>query len=95
MLLTGYLYEINLSNCLITFIIGFIFFILLFIHLYFYYARKSQENILIFYLMLIIWSLYGFAILFKYNIKNVIYNILDLFSKNFYGLFLSYLIFKK
>lgn len=95
MLLTGYLYEINLSNCFVTFIIGFIFFILLFIHLYFYYARKSKENILIFYLMLIIWSLYGFAILFNYKIKNTLYNILDLFSKNFYGLFLSYLIFKK
>lgn len=95
MLLTGYLYEINLSNCFITFIIGFIFFILLFSQLYFNFARKSKNNITIFFLMLIIWSLYGFAILFNYKIKNSLYNILDLFSKNFYGLFLSYLIFRK
>jgi len=27
-----------------------------------------------------------------YNIKNTCYNILDLFSKNFFGLFLTYLI---
>lgn len=95
MLLTGYLYEINLSNVFTTFIIGFIFFILLFLQLYISFAIKSNKNTIIFFLMLIIWSLYGFAILFNYKIKNAIYNILDLFSKNFYGLFLSYLIFKK
>lgn len=95
MLLTGYLYEINLSNVFTTFIIGFIFFILLFLQLYISFAKKSKNNITIFFLMLIIWSLYGFAILFNYKVKNALYNILDLFSKNFYGLFLSYLIFKK
>ena len=95
MLLTGYLYEINLSNVFTSFIIGFIFFILLFLQLYINFARKSKNNIIIFFLMLIIWSFYGFAILFNYKIKNALYNILDLFSKNFYGLFLSYLIFKK
>lgn len=95
MLLTGYLYEINLSNVFTTFIIGFIFFILLFLQLYISFAIKSNKNTIIFFLMLIIWSLYGFAILFNYKIKNALYNILDLFSKNFYGLFLSYLIFKK
>ena len=95
MLLTGYLYEINLSNIFTSFIIGFIFFILLFLQLYISFAIKSNKNTIIFFLMLIIWSLYGFAILFNYKIKNALYNILDLFSKNFYGLFLSYLIFKK
>jgi len=95
MLLTGYLYEINLSNVFTTFIIGFIFFILLFLQLYISFAIKSKKNTIIFFLMLIIWSLYGFAILFNYKVKNALYNILDLFSKNFYGLFLSYLIFKK
>ena len=95
MLLTGYLYEINLSNVFTTFIIGFIFFILLFLQLYISFAKKSKNNITIFFLMLITWSLYGFAILFNYKVKNALYNILDLFSKNFYGLFLSYLIFKK
>lgn len=95
MLLTGYLYEINLSNVFTSFIIGFIFFILLFLQLYISFAIKSNKNTIIFFLMLIIWSLYGFAILFNYKIKNTLYNILDLFSKNFYGLFLSYLIFKK
>ena len=93
MLLTGYLYEINLSNVFTTFIIGFIFFILLFLQLYINFAIKSKKNTIIFFLMLIIWSLYGFAILFNYKVKNALYNILDLFSKNFYGLFLSYLIF--
>ena len=78
MLLTGYLYEINLSNVFTTFIIGFIFFILLFLQLYSSFAIKSNKNTIIFFLMLIIWSLYGFAILFNYKIKNALYNILDL-----------------
>ena len=49
MLLTGYLYEINLSNVFTTFIIGFIFFILLFLQLYISFAKKSKNNITIFF----------------------------------------------
>jgi hypothetical protein len=38
------------------------------------------------------WSLYGIIGLLPYYIKNTFYNIIDLFSKNFFGLLLSYLI---
>jgi len=41
------------------------------------------------------WSLYGVAALLPYYIKNTFYNILDLFAKNFFGLFLSYIILSK
>ena len=44
--------------------------------------------------MFSIWFLYGIAAMFNFRLKNAGYNILDLFSKNFYGLFLSYLIYK-
>jgi len=44
---------------------------------------------------LFFWSLYGIVGLLPYYIKNTIYNILDLFSKNFFGLLLSYLIITK
>ena len=42
---------------------------------------------------LFFWSLYGIVGILPYYIKNTIYNILDLFSKNFFGLLLSYLIY--
>jgi hypothetical protein len=38
-----------------------------------------------------IWSLYGVAAWFPSALKNASYNILDIFAKNFYGVFLSYL----
>jgi uncharacterized membrane protein len=44
---------------------------------------------------LFFWSLYGIIGFLPYYIKNTIYNILDLFSKNFFGLLLSYLIISK
>lgn len=39
------------------------------------------------------WSLYGIIGFLPYYVKNTLYNIIDLFSKNFFGLLLSYLIF--
>ena len=41
---------------------------------------------------LVFWSLYGIVAVLPYALKNTIYNVLDLFSKNFFGIFLSYLI---
>jgi hypothetical protein len=39
--------------------------------------------------------LYGVAAVLPYGSKNAMYNVLDLFSKNFFGLFLGYLIYTK
>ena len=93
MLFFGYLQEINLIHILFSTLIGFTFFFYLFYKLYIYYVRESSENYLIFYIMTGIWSIYGIAALFNFKIKNAFYNILDIFSKNFYGLFLAYLIY--
>jgi bacteriorhodopsin len=39
---------------------------------------------------------YGIVAILPYYLKNALYNILDLFAKNFFGIFLSYiLVFKK
>jgi bacteriorhodopsin len=38
------------------------------------------------------WSLYGVAALLPYDTKNSMYNILDLFAKNFLGVFLVYIL---
>ena len=40
----------------------------------------------------IIWFLYGIAALLNYKMKNIMYNILDLFAKNLFGIYLGYVI---
>jgi bacteriorhodopsin len=37
---------------------------------------------------------YGIAALLPYNVKNAMYNILDLFAKNFFGIFLAYVLYQ-
>ena len=93
MLVFGYLQEIGIINIFTSTIFGFIFFGLSFYYMYIEYAANSESNKTIYYIMLVLWSLYGIAALFKNNIKNTLYNILDIFSKNFYGLFLAFLVY--
>jgi bacteriorhodopsin len=93
MLFLGYLQELKLISLTISTIFGFLFLGLLFLKMFVYYVKNNSANYLIFYLMLFIWSLYGIAALYKNKIKNASYNILDVFSKNFFGLFLAYLVY--
>jgi hypothetical protein len=93
MLFLGYLQELKLISLTISTIFGFLFLGLLFLKMFVYYVKNNSANYLIFYLMLFIWSLYGVAALYKNKIKNASYNILDVFSKNFFGLFLAYLVY--
>uniref|UniRef100_A0A6C0DX15 Uncharacterized protein n=1 Tax=viral metagenome TaxID=1070528 RepID=A0A6C0DX15_9ZZZZ len=93
MLLIGYLQELKLITLVISTLFGFLFFGLLFYKMFVYYVKNNRANYLIFYLMLFIWALYGIAALYKNKIKNTAYNILDVFSKNFFGLFLAYLVY--
>ena len=42
----------------------------------------------------VVWGLYGVAFIFSFTVRNVAYNLLDIFSKNVFGLFLAaYIIF--
>jgi bacteriorhodopsin len=54
---------------------------------------KDQRNVYFYFVF--IWSLYGVAALMSYPVKNAMYNILDLFAKNFFGLFLVYILYRK
>jgi bacteriorhodopsin len=36
-----------------------------------------------------VWFIYGLAALMSYKTKNIMYNILDLFAKNFFGIYLG------
>ena len=93
MLLFGYLVETSVIPTLLGVSLGFIPFLIYYYIIYKNYAVLSDDGLKIFYYFFIFWSLYGIVALLPYKIKNVCYNILDLFSKNFFGLFLTYLIF--
>jgi hypothetical protein len=95
MLLFGYLGEIRTIPVLLGVFLGFIPFLIYYYLIYVNYVTQYQyENgYLLFWYFFFFWSLYGFAAVLPYYVKNSIYNILDLFAKNFFGIFLSYIIF--
>jgi bacteriorhodopsin len=43
-----------------------------------------------FYYIFIIWGIYGIAAIMSPHTKNNMFNILDIFAKNFFGLYLYY-----
>lgn len=90
MLLFGYLGEQNIISKYISIPIGFLFFFKTFEIIYTNYAISSKLGQQIFYFLFVVWGLYGLAAMLTPNIKNMSYNILDLISKNFYGLFIYY-----
>jgi hypothetical protein len=90
MLLFGYLGEKKWVNRMTGFIWGTIAFCISFFLLYIEFVGNDTINHYLFWFMFIFWSLYGVAYCFSYSLKNSMYNILDIFSKNFYGLFLFY-----
>jgi hypothetical protein len=91
MLLFGYLYEIGLLSIVWSTLIGFGFFFYTFYILYTY--AQTQEAMNLFTFMFVVWAIYGIAPFFNYKIKNVMYNILDIFAKNVYGVFIAYKIY--
>jgi len=95
MLFFGLLGELGILNRNICFVLSTLFFLSSFKIIYDYYVTIHYSNRKLFYFMFIIWSLYGVAFLFNYKYRNVSYNILDIFSKNFYGLYIFYKIIKK
>jgi hypothetical protein len=92
MLIFGYLGEINIIDTLTGVLLGFVPFLIYYFIIYVKYATKSKNGWKLFWYFFIFWSLYGVVALLPYYIKNALYNILDLFAKNFFGLFLSYII---
>jgi len=94
MLLSGYLGEKGVFSYLATTVVGFVPFFLMFYLIYKNFATKSSLGQKIFWYFSGIWAIYGIAALFSYKIKNAMYNILDLFAKNFFGLFLAYVLYK-
>jgi hypothetical protein len=93
MLLFGYLGEMRIIPVLLGVFLGFIPFLIYYYMIYVNFVTKNSSGYLLFWYFFIFWSLYGIVAVLPYYIKNSFYNILDLFAKNFFGLFLSYIIF--
>lgn len=92
MLLFGYLCEMGVIPILLGVFLGFIPFILYYYIIYANYVTPNTNGYLFFWYFAFFWSLYGVVAVLPYYVKNSFYNILDLFAKNFFGLFLSYII---
>lgn len=90
MLFFGYLSEIKLLATTPAVLMGFIPFLAYYYMIYANYAVHSADGYKIFLYFFFFWSLYGVAALMPYKIKNMGYNILDLFAKNFFGVFLAF-----
>ena len=93
MLLFGYLGEIKVIPVLYSIILGFIPFIIYYAMIYYNFVQTNNNGFMFFLYFLFFWSLYGIVAALPYYIKNILYNILDLFAKNFFGLFLAYIIY--
>jgi hypothetical protein len=92
MLWCGYLGEIGKMPVGQSVSLGFLPFVLYF---YIIYDRYVTHDATLFYYFVGVWALYGGAAVMPYVWKNAAYNGLDLFSKNFFGLFLAFLIYTK
>ena len=90
MLFFGYLGEIGAIDIKLSLTLGFLFFGLTFYFIYKNYAVKSNKSKTLFYYIFFIWGLYGIAAITSPDTKNNMFNILDIFAKNFFGLYLYY-----
>jgi hypothetical protein len=95
MLLFGYLQEVGKISIVSSSIFGYLSLVGSFGILYKKFVTKTSRQQGLFWFMFFVWSLYGVAAMFLSREKNIMYNVLDIFAKNFYGLFLGYLIFRR
>ena len=72
---------------------GYIFFAMSFSLIY-GYAKETETGMHLFYFLTSVWSLYGVSAMLDETKKNICYNLLDIVSKNFYGLYIYYKIYE-
>jgi hypothetical protein len=90
MLLFGFLGEKKKINKKISIPLGFVFFANTFNIIHKNYAIKSTNGKKTFNIILPIWAMYGIGAYMDDTYKNNTFNILDLFAKNFFSLFIYY-----
>jgi bacteriorhodopsin len=89
MLGVGYIGEIGLIDRTNANALGFVFFALLYVFIYmkFLKGKYNRDNNMLYWSFVILWSFYGVFYQMEPVMRNVGYNILDLFSKCFVGIF--------
>ena len=95
MLMFGLMGELGYIEYQPAIMLGFIPFLYYYNLIYQKYIRDKDLTIErkgLFWYFFVVWSSYGVAALMPYEIKNISYNILDLFAKNLTGLFLVYIL---
>jgi len=97
MLVCGLLGEFGYLSHYISTALGFIPFAFNFNYIKDTFLASSQDpfKIGLFYWFVFFWALYGVAAIMSYTVKNTGYNILDIFAKNFFGVFLAYVVWTK
>jgi len=94
MLTAGYLTEIKKLSRTPGVLFGFIPFLIYFYLIYDNFAKFTQDGLQLFLFFFSVWFTYGIAALMNYKTKNIMYNILDLFAKNFFGVYLGFIVLK-
>lgn len=103
MLFCGLMGELGYLSTYMAVGLGFIPFVLNFKHIKDTFLPSSSDvpssenkfKNVVFYWFVFFWSLYGVFATMNYTTKNTGYNILDMFAKNFFGVFLAYVIMTK
>ena len=97
MLLFGLAGELGFLNVYLSTALGFIPFALNFKYIKETFLPSDEDKFknALFYWFVFFWALYGVFALTSYTIKNTGYNILDIFAKNFFGLFLAYVVWTR
>jgi len=96
MLFFGYMFEIGVLDLLTSNTLGFAGLIGSFYVIYSSFVSKNlSANLPLFGAMSVVWGSYGVAATLSPTLKNVSYNLIDAVSKNFYGIFLTYVVYQK
>jgi bacteriorhodopsin len=97
MLAFGLIGELGYLSAITSTALGFIPLFINFKNIKETFLKSSEDKVknLVFYWFVFFWSLYGVFALMKYTVKNTGYNILDIFAKNFFGIFLAYTVWSR
>ncbi len=93
MLIFGFLGELKILNRYISLVIGMFFFSLSFKYILDTFVDYNFINYFTFSIFIFIWLLYAVAFLLDFETKNISYNLLDLISKNCFGIFLFFYLY--
>lgn len=93
MLICGWKAEVDPSQKNQWIALGFLFWVMTFGFIFASFYPFSKHPLFSYYT--VVWGFYGIAAIFSFRVKNNVFNILDLFSKNALGIYLTYVIYKK